>query len=199
MFSSPNPIDADELQELWTAAADIWNAHETAAAYEGYVSADFAAIYQRLLGLKTRAHTFLEWGSGLGVVAIMASRLGFEAYGIEVQPELVQAARELAVRFDARPTFAVGSFIPDGFDGNLRQGDEFHRTETSDPDAYAALDMELCDFDLIYAYPWPEEHTVFRSIVRRYAAPHALYLRFDVREGLSLTRPAASRLRRNSH
>ncbi len=196
----PQPsMCADELNELWSASASIWNSHETDVAYEGYVSADFAAIYQRLIGLRKRATTFLEWGSGLGVVSIMASRLGFEAYGIEVKSELVHEARQLAIRFDAQPSFAVGSFIPDDFHANIRQGDEFYRTETNELDAYAELKMDLGDFDLIYAYPWPEEHAVFRSIVRRCAAPHALYLRYDAREGLSLTRPAASRQRRNNY
>ncbi len=107
---------------------------------------------------------------------------------VDVKPELVHQARQLAIRFGAQPTFAVGSFIPDDFHANVRQGDEFYRTETNDLDAYGEFKMDLGDFDLIYAYPWPEEHAVFRSIVRRCAAPHALYLRYDAREGLSLTR-----------
>lgn len=190
MFRSINPLGADELHELWSAAADIWDTHQAEAAYDGYVSADFAAIHTQLASLKNRAHTFLEWGSGLGVVAIMASRLGFDSYGIEVKPDLVHAARELAERFNATPLFATGSFVPEEFSSNLREGDEFHRTETQDRPAYDELDMELRDFDLVYAYPWPEEHTIFRSIIRRCASPNTLYLRYDVREGLSLTRPA---------
>jgi SAM-dependent methyltransferase len=193
---SQNSISKAELEELWSAASQIWNEHEAEAAFEGYVSADFAAIYERLVKLRTRAQTFLEWGSGLGVVATMASRLGFDAYGIEIKPELVHAARDLAARFRAQPKFAVGSFIPDAFDERIHSGDEFFRTECNEPDAYSVLRMDLGDFDLIYAYPWPEEHTVFRSIVRRCAAPHTLYLQFDVREGLSLSRPAAGKSRR---
>lgn len=196
MPPSNNPLGPDELQQLWSAAADIWDARQSEEAFDGYVSADFAAIHRKLAALRDRAHTFLEWGSGLGVVAIMASRLGYDSYGIEVKPELVDAARELAERFHANPVFATGSFIPEQFAGNVRQGDEFHRTETQDPSAYDQLDMELRDFDLVYAYPWPEEHTIFRSIVRRCASPHTLYLRYDVREGLSLSRPAARRIAR---
>ncbi len=186
---STEPLSSAELRELWQAAADIWDQREHEPAFEGYVSADFAAIHQRLLEMRGQAHTFLEWGSGLGVVTIMASRLGYDAYGIEVKPELVQEARQLAARFSAAAQFAEGSFVPDEFSANLREGDEFHRTDTLEHSAYDELDMELRDFDLIYAYPWPEEHTLFRSIIRRCAAPQALYLRYDVREGLSLTRP----------
>lgn len=191
-----HPLGAVELQELWSAAADIWDAREAEAAFDGYVSADFAAIHARLSSLTHRAHSFLEWGSGLGVVAIMASRLGYDAYGIEVKPDLVDAARDLAERFHAKPVFVTGSFIPDEFAGNLLDGDEFHHTETQDRSAYDQIDMELRDFDLVYAYPWPEEHTIFRSIIRSCASPHTMYLRYDVREGLSLTRPAARSTRK---
>lgn len=189
------PLNSSELDRLWSAAADIWDTREKESAFEGYVSADFAAIHQRLIELRPKAQTFLEWGSGLGVVAIMASRLGYDAYGIEVKPELVEAARLLAEQFHANATFAVGSFIPEDFAAQIHTGDEFHRTDTNDHAAYDELDMELRDFDLIYAYPWPEEHGVFRSIIRRCAAPRALYLRYDVREGLSLSRPAARKTR----
>jgi hypothetical protein len=189
------PWSSAELSELFSAAAEIWNDRECDTAFQGYVSADFPAIYQSLLKLRSRAHTFLEWGSGLGVVAIMASRLGFDAYGIEVEPELVAAAYGLSDRFGASPTFATGSFIPDEFEADVADGDEFHRTHTADRSAYDQLDMELRDFDMIYAYPWPEEHTVFRSIIRRCGAARTLYLRYDVREGLSLSRPAARRRR----
>ncbi len=190
------PLCSDELNALCSAAAAIWNAREHEAAFEGYVSADFLLIHQRLLELRPRAQTFLEWGSGLGVVAIMASRLGFDAYGIEVKSELVDAARALAIQFNAKPTFAVGSFIPDEFSARLSEGDEFHRTDTNDNSAYGELDMELRDFDMIYAYPWPEEHGVFRSIIRRCGGPRTLYLRYDAREGLSLSRPAMKKTQR---
>jgi hypothetical protein len=126
----------------------------------------------------------------------MASRLGFEAYGIEVEQELVLAANELASRFQAIPVFAQGSFIPDDFEPDLSRGDEFHRTNVVDRSGYHQLDMELRDFDVVYAYPWPEEHAVFRSILRQHAASHTLYLRYDNREGLSLSRPAARSRRR---
>src|SRR5262249_24968675 len=59
-------------------------------------------------------HWFCEWGSGLGVVACLAAMLGFEARGIEVEGELVDAARRLAGDFGLPVEFARGSFIPSG-------------------------------------------------------------------------------------
>ena len=191
MTSLPEPFA--NFEELWAEAEAIWVAHENVPAFQGYVSADYRAIFHALLKLRTKANTFLEWGSGLGVVAIMASRLGFDAYGIEVEPQLVDFARGLSARFEANPTFAVGSFIPHEFEAKLEAGDEFHRTISDHVSAYDELDMELRDFDLVYAFPWPEELTVFRNIIRRCGARSTRFLRYDVREGLSLTRPAKNR------
>lgn len=188
------PEEFDDFKDLWAEAEAIWVAHENAPAFQGYVSADYAAILMKLLELRTRATTFLEWGSGLGVVAIMASRLGFQAYGIEVEPRLVDFSMRLAEKHHAPATFATGSFIPHDFEARLEAGDEFHRTIVDVSSAYDELGMELRDFDLVYAFPWPEELAVFRSIIRQCGASNTLFLRYDVREGLSLTRPAKSRL-----
>ncbi len=183
-------LQQHELDELWKEAEAIWVAQENELAFQGYVSADYASIYRSLQSLRSRATTFLEWGSGLGVVSIMASRLGFESYGIEIEPQLVDLSRRLASKYTATPTFATGSFIPAEFEPSLAAGDEFHRTIHDAASAYADLDMELRDFDLVYAFPWPEEHDVFRQIIRRCGAPHTFFLRYDAREGLQLSRPA---------
>lgn len=181
----------EEFRALWSDAESIWTEHQNEEAFDGYVSADYPAIYESLLKLRSQAVTFLEWGSGLGVVTIMAARLGFDAYGIEVKPELVDYSQELASRYASKPCFAVGSFVPDGYQNSLHEGAEYHRTETDDCSAYNALDMELRDFDLVYAYPWPEEHELFESVLREAASPSTWYLRYDAREGLALSRPAS--------
>jgi hypothetical protein len=188
--------NAEDFQTLWSEAEAIWVKNEQKPAFQGYVSADYEGIYRKLKKLRSRATTFLEWGSGLGVVTIMASCLGFEAYGIEVEPELVEYSRRLAEKFACKPTFACGSFIPSEFEARIANGDEFHRTIADEVSAYDQLDMELRDFDLVYAFPWPEELTVFRSMMRKCAAPSTLFLRYDAREGLALSRPAAKRQKR---
>ncbi|NIO39185.1 MAG: hypothetical protein GTO41_02680, partial [Burkholderiales bacterium] len=81
-----------EFEALWGDARKLWDRHEDSAGFGEYVSADYAQVCQSLIELRGQATTFLEWGSGLGVVAIMASRLGFEAYGIEAEAELVEHA-----------------------------------------------------------------------------------------------------------
>ena len=54
--------------------------------------------------------------------------------------------------------------------------------------AYDELDMELRDFDLVYAYPWPDEHILFHNIMRRFGRREALFLSYHEREGVELVR-----------
>ncbi|HBJ34149.1 MAG TPA: hypothetical protein DDZ51_05175, partial [Planctomycetaceae bacterium] len=125
--------DAELLAEfrlLWRDAAALWDEHENEPAFEGYVGSDFFAAWTVLKSLRGRGSTFLEWGSGLGVVAIMASRMGFDAAGIEIQPELVDLAQSLAKRYSADVDFVCGSFVPDGFEPDASVGDEFFRTDS---------------------------------------------------------------------
>jgi hypothetical protein len=186
----------DEMEALWDEAECLWNDRQNTTAFEGYVGSDFAAAFNLLKSYRGKATTFLEWGSGLGVVTIMASRLGFEACGIEIEPELVELADTLAGKYHADAQFVCGSFVPEAFEPNLRLGDEFFRTDATARSAYDELDRELSDFEVVYAYPWPDEHQLFRSIMRQCGAPGALLIRYDNREGFSTHRCGHSKRRR---
>ncbi len=175
-----------EFGRLWSEAEGIWDKHQHEPAFHGYVSADYRAIYESLVRLQGRVTTVLEWGSGLGVVAIMASRMGFDAYGIESEPILVDFSVNLAQKYGPMTQLAEGSFIPDQFEWNPADGSEVNRTMIDVPAAYADLDMELRDFDLVYAYPWPNEHSLFQTILRQFGNREALLLTYDVREGVQL-------------
>lgn len=181
-------LDSDEellseFGDLWDEAEELWDLDQDALAFERYVSADFLDVARSLVKLRGQALVFLEWGSGLGVTTIMASRLGFEAYGIEADGTLVEHSERLAEAYGPNARFAQGSFIPDEFEWRPSDDDEVNRTVIDIPAGYAELDMELRDFDLIYAYPWPNEHTLYHSIIRQFARPDVLFLSYDAREG----------------
>jgi len=183
---SEDPLLA-EFKALWSEADEIWLAHQNDASFHGYVSADYLAVYRSLQEMQNRVASVLEWGSGLGVVAIMASRMGFESYGIEAESALVELSDSLAASFGPDATFATGSFIPDDFQWDPGES-EVNRTMIDVASGYDELDMELRDFDLIYAYPWPDEHELYHSIMRQFARPEAMLLMYDAREGMDLVR-----------
>lgn len=173
-----------EMQSMWTWAEEIWDRYQHDHNFHGFVAADYAVVFDALLDLRGRAVTFLEMGSGLGVVTIMASRLGFQAYGIECEAGLVDWSRILAEKYGPDAVFAEGSFIPHQYCWTGRLSDELERTDVAAPAAYDDLDMELRDFDLIYAYPWPGEQRLFRDIVKQFGSPNARLLCYDVRDGI---------------
>lgn len=177
-----------EFRHLWAEADNLWVRHRDSPAFHGYVSADYLTVYKSLAGLRGRVSTVLEWGSGLGVVTIMASHMGFEAFGIEAEPGLVWYSESLARSYGSNAQFAQGSFIPDDFEWKPADGDDVCRTVIDVASAYDALDMELRDFDLIYAYPWPDEHTLYRNIMRECGRKESLLLTYDVHEGMELVR-----------
>ena len=86
----------------------------------GYVSADYLLVYEALSRLQGSVLSVLEWGAGLGVVTIMASRMGFDAYGIETEPQLLMHAEQLARQYGPDAESAQGSFVPDDFAGWIR-------------------------------------------------------------------------------
>jgi hypothetical protein len=181
------------MRELCTEAEEIWCGIQQDPDFRLFIAADYEAVFRSLCRLRNRAVTFLEWGSGLGVVTIMASNLGFEAYGIEAEPRLVELACRLAENYAPGAKFAAGSFIPDDYRWRPRYDVENLQVIRDGESGYHELDMELRDFDLVYAYPWPDEHDLCRDIMRQCGRRNSLLLTYDTREGMSLKRRVPKR------
>ena len=176
-----------DIEQLWADVDELWEQKQARPDFESYASADFLAVFAALAELGGGGQTFLELGSGLGVVTIMASRLGYDAFGIEAKPELVEHAREFASDLAPDATFGLGSFIPNQFDWDPANGDESVRTFVDIPDAYEELDLGLADFDVIYAYPWPTEHELYNHFLGQFARPGAQFICYDAREGIQIS------------
>lgn len=177
-----------EMEPLWQEVAELWDRSQTADGFHAYVSADYEAVFRSLVELRGRATTFLEWGSGLGVVTIMASRLGFDAYGIEHEPELVEHANAFRERFGPAAHFVRGSFFPDAFHWTPEKGEAEVRTTIHGTAAYEEMGKQLSEFDLVYAYPWPEEHQLLRNVMQECGRDDTLFLTYDVLQGMALHR-----------
>ena len=50
------------------------------------------------------------------------------------------------------------------------------------------LGLEVRDFDLIFAYPWPNDEELTASLFERFAAPGALLLTYDETDAVRLRR-----------
>jgi predicted O-methyltransferase YrrM len=162
------------------------------AAMPAFVPSDFDLAYQALAAIEkahlAAGHRFLEWGSGIGVVACLATQLGFDAVGIEIEPPLVEIAESLATTHRLNTQFVCGSFLPDGAEVRLELPDDFAWMTTTGSAAYDELDLAPDDFDIVFAYPWPGEEQVIFDLFADHAATGALLLTYHGLEGIRLQR-----------
>jgi hypothetical protein len=125
-----------------------------------FVPGDYRYAYQILQWLlRTKAtatgSAFLEWGSGQGMIAILAALLGYDAVGVEIDEALVQESRELAGRYDVAARFEHGSYDPN----------------TPGLKVFTAKKRAA-----VYVYPWPSEEPYFLRLFDETADAGALLL-----------------------
>lgn len=178
-------ISDDVLRPLLRDGAEAWRDFLASRGklFHGFIPADAQGALEALMPLRDECQSFLELGSGIGLITILADLLGFEAYGIEIVPELWDTSVRLAEDHGSNATFVEGSFVPTDFRGEIDLLDADFHTVTEGADGYEELGMELCDFDLVYGYPWPGEEDWMTELVRSGAGPHTRMLRYSVSDG----------------
>ena len=152
--------------------------------FHPFVAADYDAVVDALMLFRAPGLRFLEWGAATGVITIAADFLGFDAYGIELEPSLVATARELAKRFGSRATFVEGSFLPTGYRWHSKDGDARTGTLGTGPSGYVELGYGLDDFDVVFGYPWDGEAELMIDLMNRYGRADATLLINHVTEGV---------------
>lgn len=129
---------------------------------------------------------FCEWGSGFGTGTCLAALLGYEAYGIEMQPELVDLSREIARELDIPVEILCTSYIPDGFETySGLGGEELVQSRTfSYPGAnemalqYEGMAYDIAEIDVFFVYPWPEEQELMQQLFDAVAADGAILIAY---------------------
>jgi pimeloyl-ACP methyl ester carboxylesterase len=94
------------LYEEGRLMADRFRAEVIEHGWHPFVPAEYEQVETVLVSLQRPGMRFLEWGSAMGVITIMADMLGFAAAGIEIDADLARIARELADRFGSAAEFA---------------------------------------------------------------------------------------------
>ena len=130
---------------------------------------------------------FCEWGSGFGTGTCLAALLGYEAYGIEIQPELVDISREMARELDIPVEILCTSYIPEGFETYAGVGGEelvksrsfAYPGETNEVERqYDGMAYDIAEIDLFFAYPWPEEQELMQHLFDAVAMEGAILIAY---------------------
>ena len=156
-----------------------------------YLPSDAQLFHRGLAEVKERGlalgEVFCELGSGFGIAAGIAALLGYEAYGIEIEPELVERSSQLATDMGVGSTIIQSSYIPYGYEGFtgvggdelLEPGDfPFGGGEDDGPPAYEDMPVPINEIDVIYVYPWPGEQEFMLDLFKALAGDGAILLAY---------------------
>jgi hypothetical protein len=161
----------------------------------GFICSEFERVGRALQGIADAnlapGTACCEWGSGLGVVALMAACQGFTACGIEIDAGLVDAANLFAADLGLDVEFVCGTFIPPGGEDLTDAPQEYGWLSAGGACGHELLGLGPDEFDLVFAYPWPGEEEVVESLFERFAGNSALLLTFNGIEDLRLRRKIA--------
>ena len=155
---------------------------------KGFHSSDFEEACRWLVSLKAQPEfresrpTFCEWGSGLGIVSLLAEKTGYQATAIELEFRLHQEAIRIHEKFDSHCQCIHGSFIPDKISATARlclpESSESMWLGLDGPAAYSRIDSSVDSFDVIYAYPLPGESDFVMELFDVAAKREAFLLTF---------------------
>lgn len=157
-----------------------------------YMPSDPELFFQVLNEMTERdlplGRVFCEWGCGYAVCAHIAATLGYEAYGIELDPRMAERARSLAADLGIPVEIVETSYVPDGYDSYSGMGGEVLIREEPMPWRgapiasdlrYDGMDRDIAEIDVFFAYPWPLEQDFMRELFDELAAEGAHLILFQ--------------------
>jgi len=127
---------------------------------------------------------YCEWGSGYGVGTCLASLLGYESYGIEIEPSLIEESKKLAEDSNIPVTIIQRDYMPEGFEcyeGSggaelIRPENYTYQDGSGLRPSYEGMDADLDEVDIFFIYPWPGEQEFVLEFFQAVAADGALCL-----------------------
>jgi hypothetical protein len=140
---------------------------------------------------------FCEWGSGFGTATCMASLLGYEAYGLEIEEELVRLSRAIARRLGIPVEIICTSLFPEGYGAYSGVGGSAlvtpeslsdHHEEDRGPLRYVGMAIDIAEIGLFFAYPWPEEQALMQQLFDAVAREGAMLVVYHTDQDIRVFR-----------
>lgn len=198
------PVLPDEVAKLIETSERRWEqffASRSHRRFPRFLPSDEALVFAAMDEVTRRGlapgRVFCEWGSGFGTATCLAAMLGYEAYGIEIEPELVAISREMARELAIPAAFLCTSYIPEGYEAYSGVGGEdlIQSTMFSFPGAasdhdlqYDGMDIEIAAIDLFFVYPWPDEQELMQKLFDAVAGEGAILLAYHSAKEICLYR-----------
>jgi len=153
--------------------------------YPRYVPSEPDQVYAALHYVTEKGlplgESFIEWGSGFGVATGFAALLGYDATGIEIQPDLIERAEALLEDHSLDANFIPCSYIPEGLVEYETLGTtdfEFDSYGTDACPIYEGMDLPINEIDLFFVYPWPGEQGMMLKLFDLLAGEGALLVAY---------------------
>lgn len=187
------PLPAEAAAYLEEANRRIDNLFESGSnrRMPRFIPSDAVAIYNALDYITRQdmplGRIYCEWGSGYGIGTCFAALLGYDAYGIEIEEELVSSSEKLAGEFGIDIRIINTDYMPEGFEcGNGSGGAELVRPEQQafglssfdEVPRYEGMEHGLDEVDLFFIYPWPGEQEFVQEFFHAVAADGAILLAY---------------------
>jgi len=167
----------EETERRIEAFQDCWDRPQI----EQFVAADYRHVFQTLVwtieNQLTIGRRFVEWGCGFAVVSAIADHLGLDAIGIEAEADLLAEGKKTIAQWKSSAELIHGNFLPPGSES---LADDPLLPSLGHPAGcgYQQLGLDLDDFAIVYAYPWPGEDDFHELVFDRYATTGALLILF---------------------
>ena len=87
---------------------DFWDKVAGQRVYAAFDDAEYADIFDRVLGADLSGESIIDIGSASGVSAALLAARGAKVLGVDISPELIRQAEQLWGDYEERLTFAVG-------------------------------------------------------------------------------------------
>jgi len=155
--------------------------------YPRYLPSNAEKVYAAISAIEDsgllRGNTFCEWGSGFGIATCLASLIGFEAFGLELEDGLVELSTQLAADLQIPVEFLCTSYLPEGYEeiegiggkdllppqATISGGANIETTPI-----YEGLDPD--EVDLFFVYPWPGQEEFMMDLFQAIASEDAILL-----------------------
>tara|TARA_B100000989_G_scaffold113744_1_gene83544 strand:+ start:118 stop:747 length:630 start_codon:yes stop_codon:yes gene_type:complete len=189
-YEAESPLVPEPFASLIQDADDRWEkfwAQKLNKRYPRYVASEPAQVYAALKHVRDEgpalSERFVEWGSGFGVATSLASLLGFQATGIELEDGLVAIAESLAEKHQTGAEFITTTYIPEGYISYDHVGgsdivpDENFGYQVESP-SYDGMDVGLDEIDVFFVYPWPGEQEMMLKLFESVASEGAILIAY---------------------